>query len=303
MVPDRRWRVAVPIAGLLVSAAVLRLPLDSPVWPAQAPAGYDHKALLHDPVIRVNVAYDRHVAARHGAALEWVIVEALAIHTSEWRKYRRERFELASTTLIDSGTERDARHVLTRFVMRTIEAPRTIHVTLVGRSLEVHTGSRRTAVRGLALRGSDTLLITATRAVSARELAYYLFHEIGHLWEAHDLPFGGGNSTFGSKSAGYSFVVDAGNIEILQASSGPAPRKALNRAPNVIMAHVAVHRRPNARKRHQIASHYWRANDLIARKDYAAAEREIAAIRAIETGSTDVHLLVGAMEKKIRLRR
>jgi hypothetical protein len=356
-------RVVMSLAVLVVAwAAVSFATIDRAVPPGRPPRGYDRKALVDDPVIRVQVAYDQHLASRHGVMLEWFVREALAIHTAEWRQYRGERFALGSMRLADSGKERDALYVLTRFLMESAESPQTIHVSLIGRPLEVYRkGSGRTPVSGLAFRGSDTVLISVVERVSAQALAYSLFHEIGHLWETHDLPFAGGHSTFGSKSGGYSFVVDAGNVEILQASRGPVPRVTPNRAPAVIgkkldrarrltddaavrrqlvdivmhepslanqsyvrkkkalllasrgknrarvreflqeLERTSNHPPHDASIRQQIADHYWRANDLIARRQYNAAEREILAIQAIDVDD-DLHLLVGAMEKRIRRR-
>jgi hypothetical protein len=53
--------------------------------------------------------------------------------------------------------------------------------------------------------------------------------------------------------------------------------------------------------REQIAAHYWRANDAIRSQDYDTADAELQAIRAIGA-SPDVHMLVGAAEKKVRRR-
>jgi hypothetical protein len=346
-------------------AALVLLPLAvrRSAAPTEPPPQYHRKPVARQTVIRVHVAYDRDVAARHGPALEWTLREALALHSMEWRQYRSERFELASMRLLDTGREHDGIYVLSRFFTQTDEAPHTIHVLVVGRTLDVYAGSRRIRVRGLALRGSDALLVSATQSTRTDVLAYYLFHEIGHLWGTHDLPFAGGNSTYGSKSAGYSYALDVGNAEILQASSGPAPRRTPKLAPAIISHHLDRARRltPDARLRKQlldivlhqpspanqiyqrkkrallaaaggegasirgflrqfekggdripgdvvrdqrrIADHYWRANELIASRQYRAAEREITALQSIAAGSADVHLLVAAMEKKIRNRR
>lgn len=88
-------------------------------------------------------------------------------------------------------------------------------------------------VGGLAFRGSDVLLVSAPASVTVELLAYYLFHEIGHLWEAYDIPFAGGETTYGEKSR-YTFDVDAGNAEILEGSGGPSPRSTPNLAPAII---------------------------------------------------------------------
>jgi hypothetical protein len=60
--------------------------------------------------------------------------------------------------------------------------------------------------------------------------------------------------------------------------------------------------RDDAAVRQQIAEHYWRANDAIRKRDYEAADAELQMIRAIGA-SPDVHMLVGAVEKKVRRRR
>jgi hypothetical protein len=78
--------------------------------------------------------------------------------------------------------------------------------------------------------------------VTVELLAYYLFHEIGHLWEAYDIPFAGGETTYGDKSR-YTFDVDAGNAEILDGSRGPSPRSTPNLAPAIISRRFAEARR------------------------------------------------------------
>jgi hypothetical protein len=60
--------------------------------------------------------------------------------------------------------------------------------------------------------------------------------------------------------------------------------------------------RDDTEVRQQIAEHYWRANDAIRRHDYETADAELQMIRAIGA-SPDVHMLVGAVEKKVRRRR
>jgi len=60
--------------------------------------------------------------------------------------------------------------------------------------------------------------------------------------------------------------------------------------------------RDDAEVRQQIAEHYWRANDAIRRRDYETADAELQIIRSIGA-SPDVHMLVGAVEKKVRRRR
>lgn len=313
-------------------------------------------------IIRLHVEYDDALAAEHGHGVEAFIREAIAIHNLEWRRYRREWFELASLTLHPSAPDRDASYTLARFLHRTTEAPDTVHVNIVGRPLEVYTsGSHAMVIGGLAYRGSDALVISATPGVTTDLLAYYLFHEMGHCWDAYDIPFHGGDTTFGSKTR-LTFDIDAGNEEIMEDSPGPLPRATPRRAPMVIReklararavardlpvygavhdlllhepspanpAYVAKKRallaaagadrgniagllaryeitrqqlRDDAEVRQQIAEHYWRANDAIRSRDYEAADIELQVIRSIATASPDVHMLVGAVEKKVRRRR
>lgn len=61
--------------------------------------------------------------------------------------------------------------------------------------------------------------------------------------------------------------------------------------------------REDAEVRQQIAEHYWRANDAIANRDYDAADAELQAIRTIAVATPDLHLLIGAVERKVRKRR
>ena len=60
--------------------------------------------------------------------------------------------------------------------------------------------------------------------------------------------------------------------------------------------------RDDTEVRQQIAEHYWRANDAIRKHDYRTADAELQMIRTIGA-SPDVHMLVGAVEKKVRRRR
>jgi hypothetical protein len=312
-------------------------------------------------VIRLDVEYDEALAGQHGDALEAVIREAIAIHNVEWRRYRREWFVLGSLTLRPSAPDRDASYVLAKFLHRTSEQPDTIHVHITGRPLEVYTGgTQAVAIGGLAYRGSDALVISATPGVTVDLLAYYLFHELGHCWDAYDIPFHGGDTTFGSKTR-LTFNVDAGNEEIMDDSTGPLPRATARRAPMMIReklararavardlpVYAAIHDlllhepspanpayiekkgvvlaqagaartkvadllrtyeitqrqlRDDAVVRQQIAEHYWRANDAIRKHDYETADAELRSIRTIGA-SPDVHMLVGAVEKKVRRRR
>lgn len=314
-----------------------------------------------DRVIRLNVEYDDALVEQHGDRAEEFIREAVAIHNVEWRRYRREWFELGRITLRPSTLDRDASYVLAKFLHRTSGETGTIHVHITGRPLEVYTsGTHAMPIGGLAYRGSDALVVSSTPGVGADLLAYYLFHELGHCWDAYDLPFHGGDTTFGSKTR-MTFEIDAGNEEIMEDSPGPLPRTAPRRAPMMIReklararavardlpVYTAIHDlllhepspanpvyidkkgkvlaqsgtdrpkvaqllrsyeitqrqlRDDAAVRHQIAEHYWRANDAIRRRDYETADAELRMIRTIGA-SPDVHMLVGAVEKKVRRRR
>lgn len=330
--------------------------------PAAPPAARVAELPRLDRVIRLNVEYDDALLEQHGERVEAFIREAVAIHNLEWRRYRREWFELAQLTLRRGSPERDASYVLANFLHRTTEAPDTIHVHIAGRPLEVYTsGTHAMPVGGLAYRGSDAVVISATPGVTADLLAYYLFHELGHCWDAYDIPFHGGHTTFGSKTH-MTFDVDAGNEEIMEDSPGPLPRGTPRRAPMVIRAKLAHARtvardlpvyaplhdlllhepspanpsyvekkrdvlraagsaraqiadllrayeitrqdvRDDAEIRQQIAEHYWLANDAIRRRDYDTADAELQIVRTLAATSPDVHMLVGAVEKKVRRRR
>jgi hypothetical protein len=314
-----------------------------------------------DRVIRVNVEYDEALAALHGERVGDFVREAIAIHNVEWRRHRREWFELGELTLRQSAPDLDASYVLAKFLHRTTEQPDTVHVNLVGRPLEVYTsGTDARPIGGLAYRGSDAVVISATPGVTVELLAYYFFHELGHCWDTLDLPFHGGETTFGSKTR-MTFEVDAGNEEIMEDSPGPLPRGTPGRAPmmireklarahavagalpvypairdlllhepspsnsayiekkGVVLATAGAERekvaellrtyemtrrqlRDDAEVRQQIAGHYWRANDAIRNRDYETADAELQMIRRI-SASGDVHMLVGAAEKKSRRRR
>ena len=216
-------------------------------------------------------------------------------------------------------------------------------------------------IGGLAYRGSDTVIVSATPGIGSELLAYYLFHELGHCWDAYDIPFGGGETTFGNKTR-MTFRIDAGNEEIMEDAPGPLPRDAPRRAPALLrrrlfearaafgdkpffgalhdlLLHEATpanpayaakkeavlrsapteadtirgflqrleptqeHLNDDRELRQHIAEHYWRANDAIADSDLDRAEIEIDAIRTLADSAPDVHLLVGAVSKKIRRRR
>lgn len=312
-------------------------------------------------VIRLDVEYDDALVEQHGDRLEAFVREAIAIHNIEWRRYRREWFELGRLTFRPSTTDRDASYVLAKFLHRTTEQPDTIHVNITGRPLEVYTsGTGAMPIGGLAYRGSDALVISSTPGVTVDLLAYYLFHELGHCWEAYDIPFHGGDTTFGSKTR-MTFDVDAGNEEIMDDSAGPLPRSTPKRAPMVIRGklararavarelpvYTAIHDlllhepspsnpayiekkgvvlasagadrakvadllrgyemtrrqlRDDTEVRQRIADHYWRANDAIRDRDYETADAELQMIRSI-SASPDVHMLIGAVQKKVRRRR
>ncbi len=333
----------------------------TPSLPAVPPSGQRAQLPPFDRTIRLNVEYDHTLVAQHGTRVEEFIREAIAIHNHEWRRYRREWFELGELVMRPSSDDRDASYVLANFLHRTTEQRDTIHVYITGRPLEVYTsGTHAMAIGGLAYRGSDALVISATRGVSVNLAAYYLFHELGHCWEAYDIPFHGGETTFGSKTR-MTFEIDAGNEELMEDSPGPMPRTTRQRAPMMLREklarartvarelpiYTAVHDallhepspanpayiekkgavlhaaganrdkiadlfrtyeitrrqlRDDAEVRQQIAQHYWRANDAIRRHDYETADAELQTIRTIGA-SPDVHMLVGAVEKKVRKRR
>jgi hypothetical protein len=333
----------------------------TPMLPVAPPPANRVELPPFDRVIRLNVEYDDALVEQHGADVEAFIREVVAIHNVEWRRYRREWFEIGRLTLRPSTTDLDASYVLAKFLHRTTEEPDTIHVNITGRPLEVYTsGTHAMPIGGLAYRGSDALVVSATPGVTVDLLAYYLFHELGHCWDAYDIPFHGGDTTFGSKTR-MTFDVDAGNEEIMEDSPGPLPRGTPKRAPMVIReklararavtrelpVYTAIHdlllhepspsnpvyiekkgvvlaragadrakvadllrtyeitrrqMRDDAEVRQQIAEHYWRANDAIRNRDYETADAELQLIRSIGA-SPDVHMLVGAVEKKVRRRR
>lgn len=348
-----------------LAMVVLALALTAPAnveQPSLRPPRLDAPRSPHDErVVRLAIEYDDAFAAEHGDAAEDVIREAVALHNVEWHRYRREWFDAELRHVPTSG-ERDASYVLAKFLHRTVAASDTIHVLVTGAPLEVYTsGTRAMPIGGLAYRGSDALVISATRGVTAELIAYYLFHELGHCWDAYDIPFGGGDTTYGSKTR-VTYRVDAGNEEIMEDSPGPRPRDTRLRAPALLRAKLArahavakdtpsylglhdlllyepspanpayvakkqalladagaerqavaamleryeltpQHVRQDASFREQLAEHYWRANDAIADRNFDAAEQELAAIQSLAQSMPDVHLLVGAVEKKIRKRR
>jgi hypothetical protein len=343
----------------LASLAAGTRPLPATVsGPPRLPAV---KTEAFDRRIRLNVEYDDALLAQHGDSVETFIREAIAIQNVEWRRYRREWFELGRLTFRASSPDRDASYVLANFLLRTTEERDTIHVRISGRPLEVYSsGTQVVPIGGLAYRGSDALVISSTPGVSADALAYYLFHELGHCWHAYDIPFRGGETTFGSKTR-MTFEIDAGNEEIMDDSPGPVARETPGRAPMVIReklararsvarelpVYTAIHdlllhepspsnsvyiekkgvvlanagrerekvaallrryeitqrqMRDDAEVRQQIAAHYWRANDAIRQRDYETADAELQLLRAIGA-LPDVHMLVGAVERKVRRSR
>jgi hypothetical protein len=326
------------------------------------PPRVDAPSLLLDRTVRLDVEYDETFLEQHGDGVEAFLREAIAIAAIEWRRYRREWLEPGEMRLRAAGEERDATHVLSAFLHRTDARKDTIHACVVGRVLEVYTnGTHAVAIAGLAFRGSDVVVVSATPGVGSDLLAYYLFHEIGHLWDAYDIPFRGGDSTYGSKTR-VTYTIDAGNEEIIEDAPGPLPRDTPRRAPAVIREKLAraratagrlpvyaslhdlllhepspvnpayvrkkaavleaagparasvealVRRYESTRQdriedaevRQQIAEHYWHLHDAIAARDYDTAQKELEAVTALANASPDVHMLLGAVERKIRRQR
>lgn len=219
--------------SLLMTAGDARLPA-MPQTPPPRDASWSI-----DRTIRLEVEVDEAFAEEHGHRVIEVLQEAIAIHNLEWRRYRREWFELARVRVTPTSGECDASYLLASFLQRTNEARDTVHVHVAGRQLEVYTSGRYAMpIGGLAYRGSDAVLISAPRGVTGELFAYYLFHEIGHCWDALDVPFGGGNTTYGHKTRA-TFHVDAGNEEIIEDAAGPAPRDTPRLAPMLIRAKLA----------------------------------------------------------------
>lgn len=338
-------------------------------WPACeqtpfAPPGKDNRLALEwlspQRTVRVSISYDGEFDRDREGESARLIEEAFALVNIEWQRYRNEWFEIADMELRSTGNELDASHVLGTFLLETFSAPSTIRVCIVGRQLEVYSDGRAMPVGGLAFRGSDVAVVSAPASVPVELLAYYLFHEIGHLWEAYDIPFAGGETTYGDKSR-YTFEVDAGNAEILAGSSGPAARDTPNLAPAIIagrfaaarklttdpvllrrlhdvLLHEAVpsnpawarkknqvlagvrdervrqfirdqevsprERREETEVRRQLAANYWRAHEALAKGDTALAEEQLEAMRNLQDveANTNVRILVGAVERKIRRR-
>lgn len=239
--------------------------------------------------VRLRIVVDDAFVKSHGRDWQAFIEEAVAIHNVEWRRVRREWFEIGEIVVEPSTDVRDASWVLAKLSLTTVHEPRTIHVKITGRPLYVYSdGVSARAIGGLAWRGSDTAVVSATRGVGVDLVAYYLFHEIGHCWEAFDLPFGGGHSTFGSKRSA-TFEVDAGNGQIMEDSQGPRPRDAGNYAPGLLRARLAAARHATKhpalyRQLHELMLHEPSpANgEYVTKRDrlLAAAGRERGALSA-----------------------
>lgn len=235
MVPIRCMGLA---RGVLAAAGVLAATaaagyLES-FTPSRAPsiAPAAKRAVLEFPErrVRLDIEIDPLLAAR-GKEFELLLREAVAIHNVEWRRYRREWFEIARIRTVEEEG-RDALYALARLSLRTQERPDTIHVRIVGTPLEVYsTGRDVTPVAAMAYRSSDAVVVAAIPGVSAELLAYYFFHELGHCWDGRDLQIRGGNSTFGE---GISFEIDPGNAEMIELASGPLPRTTPHLAPAVV---------------------------------------------------------------------
>lgn len=238
--------IAARVLSLLASAAAVTTALwlrevsaPASVPPPAVDVRRARESLAPHRVIGVRIEYDDDFDRDRGGKGAEHIAEALGIVNVEWQRYRGEWFEIADLRRRPSGDELDACHVLADFALGTDWAPSVIRVRIVGRQLEVYSDGRTASpVGGLAFRGSDAFVVSAAAGVSVELLAYYLFHEIGHLWETYDIPFAGGETTYGEKSR-YTFEVDAGNAEILEGSSGPAPRDAPNLAPAILARRLA----------------------------------------------------------------
>ncbi|HUP44307.1 MAG TPA: hypothetical protein VM779_02235 [Thermoanaerobaculia bacterium] len=193
-------------------------------------------------MIQLRIAVDETFAAEHGDNLHRFLDEVVAIHNIEWRRVRDERFTIAGVEVEPSAGTRDASWLLANLLHRTVQEPDTIHVRITGKQLEIYSsGNSARAIGGLAYRGSDVVVISAAAGVTSELAAYYFFHEIGHCFDAFDLPFGGGHSTFGAKRFA-TFAVDAGNAQIIEDSDGPHPRDTPLLGPSFIRARLAAAR-------------------------------------------------------------
>lgn len=230
------WVVLVGVLSLAAASSSVEVapaPIVPPPQKGVSPA---------DPTIDLRIRVDESLARAHGRRLSAFLAEAVAIHNVEWRRVRREWFRIAEIVVEPGIAERDAIYLLSDLVHRTVQEPRTVHVRVSGSPLELYSGGKVRQIGGLAFRGLDAVIVTAVPGTTTDLLAYYLFHEIGHCWDAFDLPFEGGNSTFGSKRFA-TFEVDAGNAQIMEDSPGPRPRDTPNFATAVIRSKLAAARR------------------------------------------------------------
>jgi hypothetical protein len=227
----------------LIAAAHFWSGPETPPAPPATDNRRAHNWLSPRRVIRVHVVYDADFDRdRDGKAREF-IEQALDIVNIEWQRYRGEWFEISEMQLQPSGRELDASYVLGNFLLGTAFDPSTIRIRIVGRQLEVYSDGRTAMpIGGLAFRGSDVVLVSAPANVTLELLAFLFFHEIGHLWEASDIPFAGGDTTYGDKSH-YTFDLDAGNAELLDSSRGPSPRDTPKLAPAILRRRFAAARR------------------------------------------------------------
>lgn len=247
-------------------------------FPEEPPPSSSDIADAVSQTVRLRIVVDGAFVESRGRGWRAFIEEAVAIHNVEWRRVRREWFEIAEIVIEPSNGVRDASWVLARLNQTTTHEPGMIHVRITGEPLYVYSdGVSARAVGGLAWRGSDTAVVSATRGAGVDLVAYYLFHEIGHCWEAFDLPFGGGHSAFGSKRS-VTFEVDAGNGQIMEDSRGPRPRDARNYAPSLLRARIAAARRATKnpalfRKLHDLMLH----EPSPANRDYVAKRERLLA--------------------------
>jgi hypothetical protein len=225
--------VVVALSSLLVTGAPADL-AGFPEAPPFLPAPETDEA-----IVRLRIVVDDAFIASRGGEWRSFIEEAVAIHNVEWRRVRREWFEIDEIAVERNSGVRDASWVLATLTNRTVHDPGTIHVKITGEPLFVYSdGVSARAIGGLAYRGSDAVVVSATAGVRSELAAFYLFHEIGHCWDAFDLPFGGGHSAFGNKRA-VTFEVDAGNGQIMEDSRGPRSRDARSYAPALLRARLA----------------------------------------------------------------
>jgi hypothetical protein len=228
-----------------VVLAVFSLPFSGstggvPSFPDAAPP--QRQKAVAESVVRLRIVVDDVFATARGNDLYSFLDEVVAIHNIEWLRVRDERFEIESIRIETGNRTRDASWHLADLAQRTAHERGVLHVKITGQPLEIYSnGTSARPVGGLAYRGADVAVISATRSVPADLAAYYLFHEIGHCWDAFDLPFGGGHSTFGDKRFA-TFAIDAGNVQIIEDSYGPRPRDTPWLAPAHIRARLATAR-------------------------------------------------------------